>query len=307
MSRIAYVDGAYVAHAAAAVHIEDRGNQFADAVYEVWSVKDGALMDSAGHFKRLSRSLRELRIREPMDHTALACVLFEMVRRNRLRDGLIYLQISRGRARRDHAFPSPEVKPTVIVTAKRGDPAAAEAKAQAGIRVITLPDLRWARRDIKTVSLLPNALAKQAAKEAGAQEAWLVGADGFITEGTASNAWILTADGALVTRMASEAILNGVTRLALLQVAREEGLRIEERPFTVAEAMAASEAFVTSASSALTAVVSIDGQKIGAGAPGPLAKRLRHAYLAGAASNVAAQKPRPSAPLVARRARARIG
>lgn len=306
MPRIAYVDGAYLPHADAAVHIEDRGNQFADAVYEVWAVRAGGLLDTPGHLKRLRRSLGELQIAVPMSDEALTLVLHEIVRRNRVKDGLIYLQVSRGVAPRDHSFPSPSVMPTVIVTAKRTDLAAAEAKAKKGISVITMPDIRWGRRDIKTVSLLPNALAKQAAKEVGAGEAWLIDPDGTITEGSSSNAWILTGDNVLVTRAATNSILNGITRLAVIEAADGEKIRFEERAFTREEALDAKEAFVTSASAHVTAVVTIDGQKIGDGTPGPVAIALRRAYLAAARQNSIAPHKREAGPLVARRAKRRI-
>ncbi len=183
MGRIAYVNGRYSPLSEASVHVEDRGFQFADAIYEVWAVMDGRLADHDGHFERLERSLSELRIRMPMSRPALSRVLRETVRRNRMTDGIVYLQISRGTARRDHAFPSPEAAPTVVVTAKSQDFAAIERKAREGTGVVTQPDIRWGRCDIKTVGLLPNALAKQAAKERGASEAWLVDKDGLVTEG----------------------------------------------------------------------------------------------------------------------------
>ncbi|MEN0652229.1 MULTISPECIES: D-amino-acid transaminase [Hyphobacterium] len=306
MPRIAYVDGAYLPHADAAIHIEDRGNQFADAVYEVWAVRAGGLLDLPGHLKRLRRSLGELRIAVPMSDAALTLVLHEIVRCNRLRNGLIYLQISRGVAPRDHAFPTPAALPTVIITAKRTDLAAAEAKAARGIGVITLPDIRWGRRDIKTVSLLPNALAKQAAKEAGAGEAWMIDPDGTITEGSSSNAWIVTPDHVLVTRAASNSILNGITRLAVIDAASGEKLAFEERAFTRDEALAAKEAFVTSASAHVTSVVTIDGLKVGDGKPGPVAMGLRKAYLSAARQNSVALHHRAAGPLVARKAKRRI-
>lgn len=306
MPRIAFVDGAYLPHADAAVHIEDRGNQFSDAVYEVWAVRGGRLLDTPGHLKRLKRSLGELRIDPPMSDAALMAVLREILRRNRLTDALVYLQVSRGSAPRDHAFPSPAVSPTVIVTAKRADVAANDRKADAGIAVITVPDIRWGRRDIKTVSLLPNALAKQAAKEAGAGEAWMIDPDGTITEGSSSNAWIVTAENVLVTRAASNLILNGITRLAVIEAAGGEKLRFEERAFTRDEALAAREAFVTSASAHVTPVVRIDGKEIGEGRPGPVAKALRKAYLAAARQNSVAPHKREAGPLVARKAKRRI-
>ena len=279
MGRIAYVNGAYVRHADAAVHIEDRGYQLADAIYEVWAMSDGRLCDPEGHFARLERSLGELSIDMPMSRSALTTVLKETVRRNRIQDGLVYLQVSRGVAPRDHAFPSTPVPPAVVVTVKRIDPAAAEARAASGVGVLTTPETRWGRCDIKTVGLLPNVLAKQAAREAGAGEAWFIDAEGLVTEGASSNAWIVTADGALVTRDTGANILRGVTRATLLEVARTENLRIEERPFSLEEARSAREAFFTGAGALVMPVVAIDGHPVGSGSPGPVATRLRSLYI----------------------------
>lgn len=306
MSRYAYVDGRFVPHAAACIHIEDRSVQFADAVYEVWGVRGGALLDNDGHVSRLARSLGELRIAMPLGRAALENALFELVRRNRIRDGLIYLQISRGQARRDHAFPGPHVRPCVIATAKRLDFAAAERRAEAGIAVKTLPDERWGRCDIKTVSLLPNVLAKQAAREAGAQEAWLVDRNGDVTEGASSNAWIVTREGELVTRPASSAILNGITRRTLIEVAQARGLTLQERAFTVDEALAAREAFVTSASAFLTPVVTIDGKPVANGHPGEISRQLRAAYMDAALAAAHKKTARSAPPPVARRTKRRI-
>jgi D-alanine transaminase len=279
MGRIAYVNGAYVRHSDAAVHIEDRGYQLADAIYEVWAMSDGRLCDPEGHFARLERSLGELSIDMPMSRAALTTVLKETVRRNHIRDGLVYLQVSRGVAPRDHAFPTEPVPPAVVVTVKRIDAQAAEARAAAGVGVITTPENRWGRCDIKTVGLLPNVLAKQAAREAGSAEAWFIDADGLVTEGASSNAWIVTADGVLVTRDTGANILRGVTRATLLEVARTENLRIEERPFSLEEARRAREAFFTGAGTLLMPVVTIDGQPVGEGRPGPVASRLRRLYI----------------------------
>jgi D-alanine transaminase len=279
MGRIAYVNGAYVRHSDAAVHIEDRGYQLADAIYEVWAMSDGRLCDPEGHFARLERSLGELSIDMPMSRAALTTVLKETVRRNHIRDGLVYLQVSRGVAPRDHAFPTEPVPPAVVVTVKRIDAQAAEARAAAGVGVITTPENRWGRCDIKTVGLLPNVLAKQAAREAGSAEAWFIDADGLVTEGASSNAWIVTADGVLVTRDTGANILRGVTRATLLEVARTENLRIEERPFSLEEARRAREAFFTGAGALLMPVVTIDGQPVGEGRPGPVASRLRRLYI----------------------------
>lgn len=282
MSRIAYVDRQYVPHRLAAVHIEDRGYQFADGVYEVLAVVGGHLVDEEPHLIRLARSLSELRIRPAMSDAALKIVMREVIRRNAVNNGIVYLQITRGVAPRDHAFPKP-VKPVLVVTSRRRRPADPRT-ADEGIAVITIPDLRWQRCDIKSVALLPNILGKQAAKEAGAYEAWQVDRDGHVTEGTSTNAWIVTADRTVVTRRADNAILNGVTRLAVLDILHREGYGFVERPFTVVEAKAASEAFLTSTTVDLLPVVKIDGAPVGDGAPGPLARRLRDRYLAHAAA-----------------------
>lgn len=279
MGRIAYVNGRFVPHAEAFVHIEDRGYQLADAVYEVWALFDGKLADPEGHFVRLERSLSELRIPMPMSRAALTMVLREAVRRNRVREGLVYLQVSRGVAPRDHAFPTTPVRPAVVVTVGRVDREATEARAARGVGVVTTPENRWGRCDIKTVGLLPNALAKQKAREAGAVEAWFVDDLGFVTEGASSNAWILDRDGVLRTRDTNANILRGVTRLSLLDVAREAGLKVEERPFTPDEARAAKEAFITGAGSLVLPVVSVDGKPVGDGSPGPVASKLRRLYI----------------------------
>ncbi|MFN3857844.1 MAG: D-amino-acid transaminase [Caulobacter sp.] len=279
MSRQAYVNGRFVPHGQAVVHIEDRGYQLADGVYEVWAVFDGKLADSEGHFARLERSLNELRIRQPMSRKALEVVLRETLRRNRVREGLLYLQVTRGTARRDHAFPSPDTAPSVVVTAKSLDREASNAKAEAGIGVITLPENRWGRCDIKTVGLLPNVLAKQAARERGAGEAWFVDDIGLVTEGASSNAWILDQDGVLRTRDTNANILRGVTRNTLLDVIAGAGIKVEERPFTPDEARAAREAFITGAGTLVTPVIAIDGKPVADGKPGEVALRLRDLYI----------------------------
>lgn len=279
MSRFAYVNGRFVRHGEAAVHIEDRGYQLADGVYEVWAVFDGKLADAEGHFARLWRSLDELRIAHPMSQAALLLVLREAVRRNRVREGLCYLQISRGVARRDHAFPNPAVPPAVVITAKSLDRAATEAKAARGASVISVAENRWGRCDIKSIGLLPNALAKQAARERGALEAWFVDDMGLVAEGASSNAWIIDAEGTLRTRDTQANILRGVTRSTLLEVVREAGLPFSEKPFTIAEAQAAQEAFITGAGSLVTPIVEIDGVKVGEGRPGPVATGLRRSYM----------------------------
>ena len=278
MSRIAYVNGLYVPHAEAVVHVEDRGYQFADGVYEVCEVRGGHMVDERRHMERLVRSLNEIRIRQPMPLAALGVVLRETVRRNRVRNGFVYLQVTRGVARRDHYFPDPETPPSIVVTARAADPAKGEAVAAQGIAIITVPDNRWERVDVKTVGLLPNVLAKEAARQAGAREAWFVDRDGNVTEGGSTNAWIVTGDGKLVTRPAESGILRGITRTVMMEVAEKLQLRVEERAFTVKEALGAREAFVTSATNFATPVVRIDGQAIGEGKPGPVARALRENF-----------------------------
>jgi D-alanine transaminase len=278
MARIAYVNGRYRRHREAMVHVEDRGYQFADSVYEVCEVRGGRLVDERRHLARLKRSLDELRIDLPMSPAALGIVLRETVRRNRVRDGLVYLQVTRGVARRDHAFPPAGTAPAMVVTARSLDPARGERTAAGGIAVITVPDTRWARVDIKSVSLLPNVLAKQAAREMGAREAWFVDAEGFVTEGSSSNAWIVTAGGEVVTRPADHSILNGISRAVVRDAVAAQGLTLVERAFTTTEAWAAREAFVTAASQIVQPVVRIDGKPVGDGRPGPVATGLRREF-----------------------------
>ncbi|MBN8527823.1 MAG: D-amino-acid transaminase [Caulobacterales bacterium] len=279
MSRVAYVNGQYVRHSQAVVHIEDRGFQFADGVYEVWSVFDGRLADFDGHLTRLWRSLDELRIDHPMSREALEAVLKETVRRNRVVEGLVYIQVTRGTARRDHPFPAEGTPPSVVITARSLPLSKGAAQAAKGVAVITQPDIRWGRCDIKTVGLLPNVLAKQAAKERGAAEAWMVDEMGLVTEGSSTNAWIVDENGRLRTRDAQSNILRGITRAAVMALIAEEGLELEERAFSVEEAKRAREAFYTSATGFVMPAVSIDGVKIGDGKPGPIATRLRALYL----------------------------
>jgi D-alanine transaminase len=282
MSRVAYVNGRYVPHRIARVHIEDRGFQFADAVYEVVAIEDGVFVDEGLHLARLHRSLAALRMATPMSDAALRAVLREVVRRTGVAEGIVYLQVTRGAAPRDFAFPA-AARPSLVVTARRKrliDP----RLLAAGVRVITIPDIRWGRPDIKTVSLLPNALGKQQAKEAGAFEAWQVDRDGNVTEGTSSNAWIVNAAGELVTRQADNGILNGVTRTGLVHIIETLQLRVRERPFSVEEAKGAREAFLTSASNFLIPVVRIDDAAVGDGTPGPVTRRLVEAYAAYAAA-----------------------
>ncbi|WP_374544623.1 D-amino-acid transaminase [Rhodoblastus sp.] len=278
MSRIAYVNGRYIRHADAGVSIDDRAFLFADGIYEVIEIFDGKLIDEAGHLARLERSARELRLTLPLAQGVLKLVLRELAARNRVTDGHVYLQVTRGAARRDHFFPKPGTPATFVAFAHRSDRAAAEAKARAGIKVISLPDIRWKRPDIKTTSLLPNVLAKQQAREAGAYEAWLVDADGYVTEGASSNAWIVDGQGALVTHPADSAILSGITRARLFQIAAAQGLALVERPFTLEEAFSAGEAFISGATTLVMPVVAIDGRTIGSGAPGPVSLGLRAAF-----------------------------
>jgi len=278
MPRIAYVNGRYVAHRDAAVHIEDRGYQFADGVYEVCEVARGFIVDMTRHLDRLDRSLRELAMAWPVDRKVLTIIVREVVRRNRVVNGLVYLQVTRGVAPRDHVFPSLDTPTSLVVTAKRVDPAASVRKAESGVKVITVPENRWERVDIKTIGLLPNVLAKQKAKEAGAQEAWFVDPDGTVKEGGSTNAWIVTRDGALVTRPADTGILRGITRTTIFDVAAKLGLRIEERAFTVDEAKTAREAFVSSATLIAMPVVAIDGQAVANGHPGSVTLSLRQAF-----------------------------
>ena len=278
MSRIAYVNGRYLPMRAAKVHVEDRGYQFGDGVYEVCEVRGGRLIDERRHLDRLKRSLAELRIRPPMSPAALGIVLREVIAKNRIGYGIVYLQVTRGVARRDHAFPAPEVRPSVVVTARALNSARNEALAAAGIAVVSVPDNRWGRVDIKTIGLLPNVLARQAAIERGARDAWFVDKDGTVTEGASSNAWIVTQAGTIVTRPADDAILRGITRTVVLEAIKTLGLAVEERAFTLEEAYAAREAFVTAASQIVLPVVRIDGRPIGDGKPGPVATALRREF-----------------------------
>jgi D-alanine transaminase len=278
MSRIAYVNGRYLPMRAAKVHVEDRGYQFGDGVYEVCEVRGGRLIDERRHLDRLKRSLAELRIRLPMSPAALGIVLREVIAKNRIGYGIVYVQVTRGVARRDHAFPAPELRPSVVVTARALNSARNEALAAAGIAVVSVPDNRWGRVDIKTIGLLPNVLARQAAIERGARDAWFVDKDGAVTEGASSNAWIVTQAGTIVTRPADDAILRGITRTVVLEAIKALGLALEERAFTLEEAYAAREAFVTAASQIVLPVVRIDGHPIGDGKPGPVATALRREF-----------------------------
>jgi len=275
--RIAYVNGAYVDHRDAVVHVEDRGYQFADGVYEVIHLFRGRLIDEEPHLDRLDRSLRELDMDWPMGRSALQVVMREIVRRNRYATGLLYIQVTRGVAPRDHKFPS-GVRSAIVMTV-RPIPEFSEDMREHGVGVITIEDIRWARRDIKSISLLPNVLGKQAAAAAKAYEAWMYDDDGFITEGTSSNAWIITGEGMLVTRAASHDILRGITRQAILEMARELDIPFEEREFTREEAYGAREAFLSNSSHFVTPVIRIDERVIANGKPGSLSTALHGRYV----------------------------
>jgi D-alanine transaminase len=278
VGRIAYVNGRYLPQAEAVVGIEDRGYQFGDGVYEVCQIRDGALIDEVRHMERLWRSLKELSIAAPLAEGALALVTRQVIARNKVKDGYVYIQVTRGVAPRDHCFPAKSVRPSLVITVRAIDPEKGEALAAKGIAVVSMPDLRWKRPDIKTINLLPNVLARQTAKERGGYEAWLVDAEGMVTEGAASNAWIVTSEGVIVTRHIDNAILRGVTRATLLDLLAADGLRIEERSFSIAEAKKAREAFITGAATLIMPVVSIDGERVGDGRPGPLARSLRKRF-----------------------------
>jgi D-alanine transaminase len=278
MSRIAYVNGRYLPQAQAKISIEDRGYQFADGVYEVCEVRGDRLVDERRHMARLDRSLNELRLPRPMSPAALGVVMRETVRRNRVRDGIIYLQVTRGAAPRDFPFPPAGTRASLVVTARNSNLARLEQLAAEGIAVITVPDIRWQRVDVKSVALLPNVLAKQAARDAGAREAWLVDGTGCVTEGASSSAWIVDRDGKLITHALGRDILPGITRSVVIDVIKAQGLAFEERAFTVEEAYAAREAFITSATQIVQPVVRIDGRPVGNGAPGLIATALRRDY-----------------------------
>jgi D-alanine transaminase len=278
VGRIAYVNGRYLRHGEAAVHIEDRGLQFADSIYEVFGVFGGRIWDEEEHLDRLERSVGEIQLAMPMSRAALKLVLREVARRNRITDGLIYLQVTRGAARRDHAIPQMEQPATLILTARETDSVSFEQRRKAGIRVTTQPDERWARCDIKSTALLPNILAKMAARNAGAWEAWLIDREGRVTEGSSTTAWIVDKDGRLVTRDLDNAVLPGVTRRVLAQVAESVQMPIVEHRFTRADALAAREAFITAATIGALPVTVIDGTPVGDGKPGPIARRLQELY-----------------------------
>lgn len=278
MPRISYVNGRYVAHRDASVHIEDRGYQFGDGVYEVCEISRGFIVDMTRHLDRLNRSLTELSIAWPMTRNALMVVIREVIRRNRVVNGLVYVQVTRGVASRDFVFPPSDLQPSLVVIARKVDVAAVSNRVENGLKVITVPENRWDRVDIKSTGLLPNVLAKQKAKEAGCQEAWFVDTEGKVKEGGSSNAWIVTKDGVLVTRPADHGILRGITRTTLFDVATKLGYKIEERGFSVAEAKAAREVFLSSATTIAMPIVEIDGQPVANGHPGTITLSLRQAF-----------------------------
>ena len=278
MSRTVYVNGQYLHYASAGVHVEDRGFQFGDGIYEVCEVRDGRLVDETRHMARLARSASELNFPTIPSSGAISRIMREVVRRNRVRDGMVYLQLTRGSARRDFVFPSPDTPLSLVVLARASARSAADALGAKGISIKTMPDIRWGRCDIKTVQLLAPSMAKQAAKEAGRNDAWMVDDAGFVTEGASSNAWIVDENRQLITRPADHAILRGITRSVVIDLAEKEGLKFVERPFTVEEAQNAVEAFVTSATALVMPVVKIDDVVIGNGKPGPLTTMIREEF-----------------------------
>lgn len=276
--RIAYVDGRYLPHGYAGVHVEDRGLQLGDSVYEVWRLAAGRLIDLEEHLDRLERSLAEIEIAMPMSRAALTAVLRETVRRNGLADAIVYLQVTRGAVRRDHPIPARPPKPSVIVTVHPLDLAALARRLAEGVAAITAPETRWGRCDIKSIQLLANLLAKTEARRGGAYEALFVGPDGFITEGASTTVWMVDEEGRLITRSLSPAILPGVTRRVMLEIAQIYQITVVERAFTAAEAKAAREVFLTSATGAAVPIITLDGTEIGGGKPGPVALKLQAGY-----------------------------
>jgi D-alanine transaminase len=277
MERTVYLNGEYLPESQAQISVFDRGFLFADAIYEVTAVIDGKLLDYQGHIERLARSCNELAIKNPFTPQALIDIQHELIKRNNLQEGGIYLQVTRGSTGdRDFVFPT-DVEPTVVLFTQ-SRPVVESPKVKKGIKILSMPDIRWKRRDIKTTALLAACMGKQTAMSAGCDDVWLI-EDGFVTEGGSSNAYIVTHDGKIVTRPLSNDILHGITRASLIQVAEQTGLEIEERLFTIEEAYAAKEAFISSASTFIWPVVEIDDQPIGEGKPGPVALQLRAAYL----------------------------
>ena len=277
MSRTVYVNGAFLPEEDAKISVFDRGFLFADGVYEVTSVLGGKILDFDGHAKRLERSLGELDMGMPMTRDDLLAIHRRLVEENEIEDGLVYLQITRGAADRDFAYPAEGTPQTVVLFTQSKPGLADSPMAKTGLKVITIPDLRWDRRDIKTVQLLYPSMGKMAAKAAGADDAWMI-EDDMITEGTSNNAYIVK-DNTIITRHLGTEILHGITRAAVLRFAAEAQMKVEERSFSLAEAQAADEAFVTSASTFVMPVVQIDGEAVGSGEPGPVAARLREIYL----------------------------
>lgn len=278
MSRIAYVNGRYKPHNQAFVHIEDRGYQFADGVYEVVALYKGHLLDEHGHLNRLQRSMAEMRLNPPVTMDGLKLIMLEIKKRNLLETGLIYIQVTRGVATRYHPFPDPAVPCSLVVTAKHmkvPNPKLVEK----GISIIAYPEIRWARCDVKSIALLPNVLAKQAAIDEGAGDAWFVDKAGYVTEASASNAWIITQENVLQTRPLDEGILGGITRLSIMQIAKTMNMTCLEKPFTIKEAQNAKEAFITSATNYVMPVTKIEGKDVGKGVAGPIALSLRQSYL----------------------------
>jgi D-alanine transaminase len=288
--RIAYVNGRYLPFAQAGVHVEDRALQLGDGIYEVANVIGGQMLDEEPHLDRMERSMHELGIPMPMSRAAMKFVMREMIAKNRIANGFLYIQVTRGAVRRDHIPPVDGPRPTLIMTMRAQDMAGLNQRLEKGIAVSTQPDIRWGRCDIKTVQLLPNLLAKQAARKAGAFEAWLVDDDGYVTEGSSTSSWIVDNEGTVITRDLSTAILPGVTRRIILEAIADTQLKVVERKFTVAEALAAREAFLSSATGAAVPVVAIDGQPIGNGAPGVLTRRIRELYFDRAGVNIDLKK-----------------
>ena len=277
MTRIAYVDGAYLPFDQAGVHIEDRGYQFADGVYEVFALIDGQMLDVEAHIERLNLSLQKINLASPVSKPALLIILKETIRANNIKDGLVYMQITRGRAARNHVYPATP-QPVLSVTVRPINETQRRHVAEVGIKVISIEDQRWKRCDIKSISLLPNVMAKQAAVEAGAQEAWMIDGEGFVTEGTSTNAWIVDKAGKLRTRPLANDILDGITRQMLLSLINELKLELDEVPFTLDEAYSSKEAFSTASSLIVMPVVDIDGHEIGNGKPGKITTQLLHNY-----------------------------
>ena len=277
MTKCVYVNGQFLRRRNATIDIEDRGFNFGDAVYEVIFLNNGILVDEEEHLKRLEYSLSELGIPLPKSRRILSLLIREVIRLNRIMDGFVYLQVSRGVAPRDHLIPD-NITPSLVIMARSSN-LVAKPSIKDGVSVITVPDLRWHRRDIKTTQLVANCLAKSNAVKAGAGEAWMVDENGAITEGSSSNAWIVTSNRELLTRPPSSEILNAITRRTILALAKEECLEFYERAFTTSEALKAAEAFFTSATSLATPVLSIDGKKIGSGKVGPITKKLQSMYI----------------------------